>query len=752
MTILSSDIKFLASKVMTDDPEGGGGPVGTVILDGDSNAIFQDVTEFDRAGGAVSVRQLFLAVQTPDRETFQDANIIVSRAPNDANVSVTLAKCAVFDQRTTIAHSLENYLIAGPVRPGFLFENHVVDQRAIQLFQRPGTAPPPIGRTLALIWDEGKSTERQQFVRVTRVETVSRTFVGGDGKPYQADIVTCDLSDSLRFNFPGNGPSQYFYVNGGTVTRDTTVADAVRYYGAVPLTAPAALNDVTVRVHSVYSQLVPSARTETVALDQRPSAVRQLTLATTPRLVTVGAAPHTKRTRVGQENRGFAWVEILKPFPAANSLVVSYMALGNWYTVVDDGLGNLTGSGVGTVNYANGSIALTLPSMPDADTSIIYSWGEKSGYENQSGRAGFRAPEFAWATPQAPVKPGSVLVEWLSGGVLRSAVDNSSGVLVSAFAAGEIDYATGKIYLRPTAMIDAGGEFKTDFEYSPAITQNFAGVSVDAGGFGTLALEAVPTGKSVTVKWITVRNVSASSGSSELVTKAEVGMKYANVGQSVVSSGFAYWNNRYDADQISLGDTVTLHVEGARSGDYAWQLYASDLSGVPVDASEVLQGGAVSGVIATTPGPAGGALYLGAVALEISSDCPTVYIHATLTHVVDGYIAATTIKRMVYAGTPVPSVPQPPQPAIKTREPIKTDGQWPFPYAPAQVVMGMYAGGYDVDGKVVHVRVPPSSSPAWGAYYDPPESEVEVWTSAQLVHGKPMTSQNGIPVTYQVWK
>ena len=34
MTILSGDIKFAASKVMDDVPEGGGGPTDTIITDG----------------------------------------------------------------------------------------------------------------------------------------------------------------------------------------------------------------------------------------------------------------------------------------------------------------------------------------------------------------------------------------------------------------------------------------------------------------------------------------------------------------------------------------------------------------------------------------------------------------------------------------------------------------------------------------------------------------------------------------------
>ena len=342
--ILAGDIKLLASKIMDDVPNGGGGPTGTVIPDGASNAIFGDVTERARAGGSVSIRQLHLAVQTGNTSAFMDPSIIVSTPPNDANVSITLAKCDTFALRTAIANTIENYLIAGPVWPGFLFEGHVAGQRSIQLFQRPGTPTPTIGRTLALVYDEGKPGERKQFVRVTRVETVSRTFTAIDGKLYQADIVTCELTDALRFDFPGSPPSEGFArVVAGTLTRDTTVADAAQFFGVTPLSALTHVGDSLLRVASVYTQLVPSARTEVVALDQIPAGVRTITLATTPRQVDVAVAAHTQRIKVGQENRGFSFVAMLKPLPAPGTIVISYMALGNWYTIYDDGSGGFEG-------------------------------------------------------------------------------------------------------------------------------------------------------------------------------------------------------------------------------------------------------------------------------------------------------------------------------------------------------------------------------------------------------------------------
>ena len=512
--ILAGDIKLLASKVMDDVPNGGGGPTGTVIPDGVSNAIFGDVTERARAGGSVSIRQLHLAVQTPNTAAYMDPSIIVSKLPNDANVSITLVKCDVFAQRKDIANAIENYLIQGPEWGGYLLENHVAGQRSIQIFQRPGTPTPPIGRTLVLISSEGLPAEIRQFVRVTRVEVEQRTFSFSSGSgiaDFPADVVVCDLTDALRSNFAGSAPSRlYARDSAKTVIRDTTVADAATFYGASPLTAFASLGDSRLKVASIFTQLVPSARTEVIALDQRPAAQRLLQLATSPRQITVGAAPHTTRIKVGQENRGFSWVNILKPFPAPNTLVVSYMAQGVWYTLTDDGAGGFTGAGVGTVNYANGSVSITTQALPDVGSAIIYSWGEKSAFTNRSGQAGFRAPEYALKLEHTGIKPGTLVATWMSGGTLRSATANAAGV-VSGDASGEFNAASGTLYIRPGYMPDAGAQFVFAYEWAAVVTKSVL-VSPDAGGFATINLDTVPAPKSVVVRWITVNDVSATGG------------------------------------------------------------------------------------------------------------------------------------------------------------------------------------------------------------------------------------------------
>lgn len=523
MTILSGDIKLLASKVMDDVPEGGGGPTGTVVPDGASNAIFTDVTELDRAGGAVSIRQLHVGVQTPTVDQFMGVNIILAEPPNDANVSVTLAQCSTFARRTDIANAIENYLIAGPVWAGYLFENHVQGQRSMQLFQRPGTPAPTIGRTLVLVQSEGLPGQVIQYVRTTRVATETRTFTDpATGKEYQADIVTCDLSDALRSNFPGSPPDITFTRQAAkTLVRDTTVADAATFYGAAAMTAPAALGDVTVKTASVYTQLVPNSRTETAALDQMPSAQRTLTLAEAPRKVVTGVTPHTLRIKVGQENRGLVWVQMLKPLPAPGTIVISYMVLGVWYTTWDDGAGAFAGSGAGQVIYTTGSIAITLPAMPDAGSAILFSWGEAVGFTNRSAQgAQIRPPEYVWRLDEPGVVPGSITLTWTSGGVLKTATDAATHGTLAGDGSGVVDYPSGIVMLRPAALPDAGGSIHVDYTVDAVQTEILAPSAPDAAGMVALTLTQQPAAGTLHLTWVTVRHVSATDGATLTTSRA----------------------------------------------------------------------------------------------------------------------------------------------------------------------------------------------------------------------------------------
>jgi hypothetical protein len=115
-----------------------------------------------------------------------------------------------------------------------------------------------------LIENEGLGTQKEQYIRATSVSVVERTFTYDGDQDYKASIVTVDISDALRYDFTGSPASRTFTrVSNSTKVRDTVVADAGTYVGVVPLTQAAAVGDFTIKGASIYTQLVPSAQTET---------------------------------------------------------------------------------------------------------------------------------------------------------------------------------------------------------------------------------------------------------------------------------------------------------------------------------------------------------------------------------------------------------------------------------------------------------------------------------------------------------
>lgn len=518
MSILKGDIKLKKTQVMQDVPEGGGAPTSETIPDGGNNTIMPDISEVDRAGGRFNLRKTVVHVDTNNVDEYLGANILVARPPNDPNVSIAIMSASsLFDVRADAANRVESYLVSGPVWSGFLMNDHYTGQRNIQLFQRVGSAPPNVGRTLVLTYLPGTPNQRQQYVRILNWETETRTFsygTSGGYVDYQAQVVTCEISDALRFDFPGSEPSRLFSPDPTkTVVRDTTVADAGNYFGTQPLALAAETGDVGVKAVSVYTQLVPNSRTERAELDIRPAAVRNIVLQEAPRRVEVATSPHTDRIKITQENRASTFVRILRPNPTPGTINVSFMALGVWYSMEDNGSGQLTGTGTGTINYNTGSISVTLPALPDVGSMVIFTWGERIGFTNRAGQAGFRAPAYEFQVEDGSLEPGTFRATWTSGGTVRTATDNGSRMLTGD-ASGKVDYATGTVMLSPTYMLDAGGEFLIEYEVSTKVIETFPGVIPDAAGYALITLAENPEPKTVAVRWVTKRNVSESSGAS----------------------------------------------------------------------------------------------------------------------------------------------------------------------------------------------------------------------------------------------
>lgn len=571
MAILAGDINLVSSQVMDDVPEGGGAPIATKLIDGASNQVFPDISELDRAGGRVSLRKVFATVETLDTDTYLGSNIIVAEAPVDPNVSVTIFSTReTFDLRTDAKSRVESYLAPGPEWGGFLFENHIQGQSSVQILQRVGTVLPEVGRTFLLSLNETLSTAQSQYVRVTEVSSITRTFTDEDSKDYPALIVTLSLSDRLRADYAGTSANRRF-LRGTTKTifRDTTVADAATYYGVSPLMSAVALGDVKAQAASMFTQLVPSAQTEIPVLNSNAAGQTEalidaatglsvistsvpfsptqavylgnsvfpgsLSIAVSGGTLTddagqvfadttaVGTIDYARGTLsfiatsptytgtktisfkaagapleladsasidVTQSTRAFNYAMTINPPPAPGTARVSYRSNGAWYTLVDNGGGQLKGTdsafGVGTVSYATGTVAVTLGALPDDATSIVLNWGAKVNYFNRSSVA-LPTLKSKIQLSNTGIGPGTFVLTWTESSVARTATDNGKGVLTGN-ATGTINYATGEVEFHNAILPVGGQQFSAAYSYGPPSTQTFP-APLRTPGTGALDLQ-----------------------------------------------------------------------------------------------------------------------------------------------------------------------------------------------------------------------------------------------------------------------
>ena len=493
MPIQSGDVKLLKSAVMADVPEGGGAPTGLVIADGVSNAIFPDISELDRAGGRVNLRKSFVQVATDDTDTYFGANVIVAEPPKDPRVSVTLFSTAkTFDTREQAQVRIEAYLNKGPEWAGYLFENHIAGQRVIQLFQRTSDPVPNIGQTLVLIENEGLPTQKEQYVRATSVSVVERTFTYNNDQDYKASVVTVSISDALRYDFTGSPASRTFTrIGSATRVRDTVVADAGSYVGAVPLTQPAQVGDFTVKGASIYTQLVPSAQTETPISLVPPYAAAGLPVP--------GAVPVIYTA-------SHAWTPTVAFNLPGGCLPGSLSIQTAGITIFDDaGLLKTASGTIGTIDYANGILTLNSGSMSGSKV-VTYTPAASILRAPQSSEITVtpesRSLSYVGTVNPVP-QPGTLAISYMAQGRWYVLSDDGGGKLKgldASYGAGTFNDNTGAFVATLGALPDVGSSLILTWNAPTQETQHPTAVLKASQGLQLTP----PEGKSVQPGTLTI--------------------------------------------------------------------------------------------------------------------------------------------------------------------------------------------------------------------------------------------------------
>lgn len=453
MSILANDIKLLTAERLLDTPDGGGRMTGHVVVDGQSNNLFPDISELDRTYGRVSLRKAFVGVLTDSTESYYGAHAIVSEAPADPKVSVTLFTTRSWtDRREAARDRIERYLARGVKWPGQLLERQLTGQRAISLLLKPADPLPRVGQALVLVQDEGKPTEFEQYVRVTRVTTTSRTFTvseGGSSISFSGVVATCEISDPLRYDFDGPLPSNRDDVSTRAVVRDTVVANAAVYYGMAPLAEAGHIGDLRVQVTNLFGQLVPSAQSETPLVDMSVAAQ------TSPLIESgAGLVNDTVSARISAGRSLYL---------GSACLPGSLRLQGGGYTF-EDTAGEIKsgGSVIGAIDYTQGRLTfkegtpgfsgnLQITFSPAAapgrvaDTAAIAVGPENRGYTYT-------------LTLSPPPKPGALSVSYMAQGKWYTLSDRGDGALRgadSSFGTATVDYVSGTLILTTGALPDA---------------------------------------------------------------------------------------------------------------------------------------------------------------------------------------------------------------------------------------------------------------------------------------------------------
>ena len=602
MTILSTDIKLLESERMADTSDGGGRRTSRIIPDGVAGNVFPKVSRLDTVYGRNNLRKVFGTVSTGNLDTYAGAHAIITEPPGNARIVCTLFSTgSEFDTRAAARDRIESYMASGPESRMTLLGRQLAGQQSIVAYQRLEAPLPEVGDVYCLSTELVGAVTAQQYFRVQTVTAEVRTFtetIGSNVVDFERRVVTIGTGVPLRYDFEGAAyASQLSDVTRPTLIRSTSLVDAARYYSIQPLAQAATAGALSVRLASVYTQLVPTTTRESVLANAQPvSTAGRIACAIVPRTETLSAsgwaigttrralrsiqpgtasigAPgvaavaddgqgglsgaafvgtvdydtgvitrtggsgsasawtltyvpavsatqiaHTRAEYVGLGTRGITHVQTLNPLPAPGAVSVSYRAMDRWYQLTDNGVGQLFGEdasiGTGTIDYATGSLVVTLGALPDLASSLIYAWGSPTHYVVRAGvtsDAGLVEQRFT--LPDVPVDPSSLEIAYTSGGVDYTATDNGSGAIAGDGIVGSIEYTTGDVLLRYTARLpDALSSVQVAYDRRAASTPGqtitrtvtltaAASMALGTGAVAGSVTGAVPFGgKSILVK------------------------------------------------------------------------------------------------------------------------------------------------------------------------------------------------------------------------------------------------------------
>lgn len=246
---------------------------------------------------------------------------------------------------------------------------------------------------------------------------------------------------------------------------------------------------------------------------QAPTMVADDTSATITYRPAAAVAPqtHTLALDVTAENRRLNWSVTLAPIPAPGVCEVAYLSQGNWYTLVDNGQGQLSGDdpavGAGTLSFVTGALLVTCGALPDAGSQILITWASRAHFSILAGAADVDLTFVVRHSVAEPIQPGTLTATWLVDSVPQTAAASLLTGVIAGDCTGFVSCPVGDIRLEFTVPPDPGTQIGLDYQRVTLETQTFTGVAA-SGGIATLALgEAIEPG-SLELAWSTESTVA----------------------------------------------------------------------------------------------------------------------------------------------------------------------------------------------------------------------------------------------------
>jgi len=449
MPIQSQDIKIFASDAMNDADEGGGAITGQVIVDGQSNNIFQDISTLDRVYGAVHMRKVFPAVSIQTQDIYFGSHVIISKLPGDQKIGVNLFNTEDwFDRRPAAQSRVENYRAKGANYTGFLFATQYKGSKVVTIFQSESAPIPGVGDVLYL---HQLSETQTQFIKITKLDDRVQEFTDASGT-FRRRILELEISQSLEYDFVGAQISRLDTLSPQAQIKQTVVANAAKYFSARPLAVAGAAEDSVIEVDTVYSQVIPSSLQELSITDADINGVSVPLVASDNGPVTLSIS-----NSFGPNLSFYAGSPIL---PGS----FSFASGGN--TIVDEGGTLKSGNtAVGTINYLEGSWTFLATSPTYSGTkNVVF---KPAAVPQQVSNTGTEAITEAnrgliYNYTMLPLAlPGSVQVSYRSLGEWYTLYDDGNGKIEGiedGIGTGTINYSTGTLTVTLAALPDEGSQ------------------------------------------------------------------------------------------------------------------------------------------------------------------------------------------------------------------------------------------------------------------------------------------------------